>query len=346
MAPNIIVSRPTFPTYLLPSFNLPFRRRPSSPPPPPTTTTATTTPTPEASQIPSLSSSPTSSTTDEVPTPPNSPPPPPYQDTITTSSPSSPADTKLPPSRLRPRRQTRTKPAALTISRTQPDTLRCSTCSSDIAFASQIVSKGFTGRYGRAYLVSPTTLPTPASPSSTRNSGPAGPGTLANVRIGKCENRQLVTGWHVVADITCLLCSAKLGWKYVDAKELSQKYKVGKFILEVERVVPFRSWEDVSPGQGVCPDEDEDGVSDESESDEDEVMGGTKDKADAGDAVREGEESEEGSAGKDSSDPEEVEIELDSEDEDDLEDMFSGTWDPEVVAKRRSRRVTTAARKK
>ncbi|KAF5487270.1 Protein yippee-like [Colletotrichum siamense] len=344
MAPNIIVSRPTFPTYLLPSFNLPFRRRPSLPPTT-TATTATTTPTPEASQIPSLSSSPTSSTTDEAPTPPNSPPPPPYQDTITTSSPSSPADTKLPPTRLRPRRQTRTKPAALTISRTQPDTLRCSTCSSDIAFASQIVSKGFTGRYGRAYLVSPTTLPTPASPSSTRNSGPAGPGTLANVRIGKCENRQLVTGWHVVADITCLLCSAKLGWKYVDAKELSQKYKVGKFILEVERVVPFRSWEDVSPGQEGYPDEDEDGVSDESESDEDEVMGGTKDKAVAGDAEREGEESGEGSAGEDSSEPEE-EIELDSEDEDDLEDMFSGTWDPEVVAKRRSRRVTAAARKK
>ncbi|KAK1840208.1 yippee family protein, partial [Colletotrichum chrysophilum] len=237
------------------------------------------------------------------------------------------------------------KPAALTITRTQPDTLRCSTCSSDIAFASQIVSKGFTGRYGRAYLVSPTALPTPASPSSTRNSGPAGPGTLANVRIGKCENRQLVTGWHVVADITCLLCSAKLGWKYVDAKELSQKYKVGKFILEVERVVPFRSWEDVSPGQGGSPDEDEDGVSDESESDEDKVMGGTKDKAIAGDAEREGEESGEGSAGEDSSEPEE-EIELDSEDEDDLEDMFSGTWDPEVVAKRRSRRVTAAARKK
>ncbi|KAK2730420.1 Yippee family protein [Colletotrichum kahawae] len=345
MAPNIIVSRPTFPTYLLPSFNLPFRRRPSSPPP----TTATTTPTPEASQIPSLSSSPTSSTTDEAPTPPNSPPPPPYQDTITTSSPSPAAavtDTELPPSRLRPaRRQPCTKPAALTISRTQPDTLRCSTCSSDIAFPSQIVSKGFTGRSGPAYLVSPTTLPTPASPASTKNSGPAGPGTLANVRIGKCENRQLVTGWHVVADITCLLCSAKLGWKCVDAKELSQKYKVGKFIREVERVVPFRSWEDVSPG--YLDDDNEHGASDESENDEDEVMGGSgKDKAVAGDAEREGEESGEGAGATDDSSGTEEEIELDSEDEDDLEDMFSGTWDPEVVAKRRSRRVTAAARKK
>ncbi|CRK35816.1 hypothetical protein BN1708_016471, partial [Verticillium longisporum] len=37
----------------------------------------------------------------------------------------------------------------------------------------------------------------------------------------------LVTGWHVVADITCAVCHAKLGWKYVDAREEAQKYKVG-----------------------------------------------------------------------------------------------------------------------
>ncbi|KAF4998789.1 hypothetical protein FGRMN_2903 [Fusarium graminum] len=116
------------------------------------------------------------------------------------------------------------------LSRTAPNTLRCSTCSADIAFASQIISKGFTGRYGRAFLVAP-----PALPASQ---------TLSNVRVGKSENRQLVTGWHIVADINCGTCSTKLGWKYVDAKEQGQKYKVGKFILEVERVVTYRSWED------------------------------------------------------------------------------------------------------
>lgn len=328
MAPNIVVSRPTFPIYLLPSISFPFRRRrPSSS----STTTSEPSSTPDASQVPSLSSSPTQSTTDETITPPNSPPPPPpsYQDAIVSSGPVV-AD-HLPPGK----RQTRRRPKRLT--RTQPDTLRCSTCSSDIAFSSQIVSKGFTGRYGRAYLVAPTVPAPPRSPGTVANSA-AGPEMLANVRIGKCENRQLVTGWHVVADITCLLCSAKLGWKYVDAKELSQKYKVGKFILEVERVVPFRSWEDVSEEDD--DDDDNDGESQGSvgEDGDDEMEGN---RLDNDVSERNGDEG----AGESSEDDDEVEIVFDSEDEDDLEDMFSGTWDPEVVAKRRGRRVT-AARKK
>ncbi|KAF9882234.1 hypothetical protein CkaCkLH20_00270 [Colletotrichum karsti] len=343
MAPNIIVSRPTFPTYLLPSINLPFRRRTSSPP----TTTTTTTTTPDASQVPSLSSSPTSSTTDETITPPNSPPPPPsYQDALTSPA----ADTKQKQHNQSQHRRRRSRPhqrpSRLSLARTQSDTLRCSTCSADIAFSSQIVSKGFTGRYGRAYLVAATAsphLPPPGSPGQPPPNSAAGPGTLANVRIGKCENRQLVTGWHVVADITCVLCSAKLGWKYVDAKELSQKYKVGKFILEVERVVPFRSWEDVEEGRS----DDDHGVSDEEEEsgDEDDVeMRDVEDKKADKDVKRDGDDGAD-DVDEDDSEAEEVVIVFDSEDEDDLEDMFSGTWDPEVVAKRRSRRVA-AARKK
>jgi len=34
-------------------------------------------------------------------------------------------------------------------------------------------------------------------------------------------------------------------------------------------------------------------------------------------------------------------IMFDSEDEDECDDLFAGIWDPEVVAKRRSRRVNT-----
>lgn len=128
------------------------------------------------------------------------------------------------------------------LARVAPDTLRCSTCSADLALAAQIISKGFTGRYGRAFLVSP-----PAPPAEQ---------SLLNIRVGRNENRQLVTGWHVVADISCSSCGTKLGWKYVDAKEQSQHYKVGKFILETERVTTFRSWEDLQEGE----DEDEDEV--------------------------------------------------------------------------------------
>ncbi|OHE94143.1 hypothetical protein CORC01_10600 [Colletotrichum orchidophilum] len=330
MAPNIVVSRPTFPTYLLPSFNIiPFRRRRTS-------SASTPASTPDASQVPSLSSSPTSSTTDETATPPNSPPPPSYQDATTTSVPD-----------LR----SKSKPTRSSLARTQPDTLRCSTCSCDIAFSSQIVSKGFTGRYGRAYLIAPSPPPThgaagaaAAAAAATTNNNSKNKGSLANVRLGKCENRQLVTGWHVVADITCVLCSAKLGWKYVDAKELSQKYKVGKFILEVERVVPFRSWENVEDEYYRQDDGD---VSEDDETGEDEEGGGGARDEDGVDRTSKDGSGDDGagSARKEASDSEEVEVVFDSEDEDDLEDMFSGNWDPEVVAKRRSRRVATARKK-
>lgn len=116
-------------------------------------------------------------------------------------------------------------------------------------------------------------------------------------------NRELLTGMHVVADVSCNICGVTLGWKYVDAKEQSQKYKVGKFILEMKRVVLRSGWEDV-----------------------------TEDEIDEDEAIREYlEEEGEGEEGGP--------IVFDSEDEDECEDLFAGVWDPEVVRKRRSRMV-------
>jgi len=53
-----------------------------------------------------------------------------------------------------------------------------------------------------------------------------------NVTTGPRENRLLLTGLHVVADIYCNCCDTRLGWKYLEAYEETQKYKEGKFILE------------------------------------------------------------------------------------------------------------------
>lgn len=39
------------------------------------------------------------------------------------------------------------------------------------------------------------------------------------------------------------MCGTVLGWKYVEAKEEAQRYKVGKFILETRRVVKCGGWE-------------------------------------------------------------------------------------------------------
>lgn len=55
--------------------------------------------------------------------------------------------------------------------------------------------------------------------------------------------RQLVTGAHTVSDISCVHCGTVLGWKYVAAEEESQRYKVGKFILETKRVQRGVLWE-------------------------------------------------------------------------------------------------------
>ncbi|KAI0012275.1 yippee-domain-containing protein [Xylariaceae sp. FL0662B] len=264
---------PKFPIYLLPSLSIPFRRRRRR--------SLSSCESPSSDNTPSLSTSPTDST---LPSPVESPQTP-------TFSPSRPSLSKgdLYPMSIKPLQSTK-------LSKIQPDTLRCSTCATDFAFCSQIISKGFTGRYGRAYLVTP--------PNQLQNG--SNTGDLVNIKVGKPETRQLVTGSHVVADISCAVCRAKVGWKYVNAKEESQKYKVGKFILETQRVVDYRSWEDVTVGE--TPELEVEHKDPPPSNTEEPIV-------------------------------------FDSDDEDECEDLFSGVWDSEVAAKRRNRKVNRRPKK-
>ncbi|KAK3307787.1 uncharacterized protein B0T15DRAFT_85165 [Chaetomium strumarium] len=196
------------------------------------------------------------------------------------SSPSSPASPGFPP--------------ASRLSCVRPTTLRCRACSADLAFHDQIISKNFIGRGGRGYLVAPPSdQPTPSCPRSP-------PGTsgyrLVNILIGTSEQRRLTTGPHVVADISCAGCGAMVGWKYIDARNPEQKYKVGMFILETARVVRFHSWEDVE-----------------------DVSAADDGHAELWDAER---------ADKDRGVPL---PEFDSEDEDECDELFAGTWDPKMA---------------
>ncbi|KAK7207187.1 Yippee/Mis18, partial [Myxozyma melibiosi] len=86
----------------------------------------------------------------------------------------------------------------------------CAKCQTHIAANSAVVSKAFTGRFGRAVLVR----------------------DVRNVVLGAPCERMLISGLHSLADISCSGCSAYLGWKYIATNEQSQKYKVGCFILE------------------------------------------------------------------------------------------------------------------
>ncbi|KAK3326982.1 hypothetical protein B0T19DRAFT_441008 [Cercophora scortea] len=308
---------PTFPIYLLPSFSLPFRRRrPSSPhhshhhhqPPASTSYNDNDNEIQDTlSPSSSLSSSPASSASDN-PNSPNS-----NFDSYFTSD--------------------------------IPD-LHAADTTTTTTVTTAIVSKGFTGRHGRAYLVSPPASTSPETASAN----------LINTTIGRSENRRLVTGDHVVADISCLVCGTTLGWKYVDAREASQRYKVGKFILETKRVVRFRSWEDVvlshfhpattrmkkrgrgkaSLGDGNAANEGQ-GKTSSDGMEESDVPGN----AEAG--PRDNGKDKEGADGADDAEVGGV-IVFDSDDEDECDDIFAGVWDAEVVAERRRGRVNNRRR--
>lgn len=114
----------------------------------------------------------------------------------------------------------------------------------------------------------------------------------------------------MVADISCIGCNNVVGWKYVDARDPGQHYKIGKFILETRRVVGFHTWEDVDAPVV----EEEDGQFD--------PPSGAAEDADDGDGV----------------------VVFDSEDEDECEDIFAAVWDPKVVARRRKSKVVNLRR--
>ncbi|XP_049324574.1 protein yippee-like 2 isoform X1 [Astyanax mexicanus] len=82
-------------------------------------------------------------------------------------------------------------------------------------------SESFQGSQGRAYLFN----------------------SVVNVGCGPAEERVLLTGLHAVADIYCENCKTTLGWKYEHAFESSQKYKEGKFIIELAHMIKDNGWD-------------------------------------------------------------------------------------------------------
>lgn len=170
--------------------------------------------------------------------------------------------------------------------------LKCCRCQSDICFSETIISKGFNGRYGRAYLCNP--IPTHAH-------------TLAKPTI-----RQLVTGSHLVADISCSVCLAPLGWKYISASDPYQQYKVGKYILETKSVTRVAHWQ----SHQARPQSSSTNTSSSTQKNL------TSWDFDIDTGKRELAQAEEWG-------------DVNSEDEEELEDMFLGKWTPKLAAKRR-----------
>ncbi|KAI7160432.1 hypothetical protein KC316_g12279 [Hortaea werneckii] len=205
--------------------------------------------------------------------------------------------------------------------------LRCARCAADLALSSQIISKGFTGRHGRAYLVAPSASAISAAPPlnlHTAKAKNAALPNLPNTYTHKPVPRQLVTGAHTVGDISCAQCGSVLGWKYVAAEEEAQRYKVGKFILETKRVCRSSTWEN------------EDGTLEEEEL----RRGSGRDSVDYRQRMRRRRSSYGVHPPDEVSRPfPEDDVEFDSQDEDECEDLFLGVWTPQLAAKRRKAKM-------
>ena len=56
----------------------------------------------------------------------------------------------------------------------------------------------------------------------------------------------MLTGRHIVRDVTCKKCDAKLGWMYEFATEDGQRYKEGRVILERAMVTEIDGIEELA----------------------------------------------------------------------------------------------------
>ncbi|SCU84422.1 LADA_0D01596g1_1 [Lachancea dasiensis] len=93
-------------------------------------------------------------------------------------------------------------------------TYGCCNCRTHLSSSAQIMSKDYRGTTGDAYLMN----------------------RVVNVLEGDRETRCMLTGCYVVCDIKCHMCKNLVGWKYVESERKDQRYKEGKFILELQTI--------------------------------------------------------------------------------------------------------------
>lgn len=100
-------------------------------------------------------------------------------------------------------------------------TYSCIHCRAHLANHDELISKLFQGNHGRAYLFN----------------------KVVNIGCKQAVERELLTGLHAVADIYCDSCETTLGWKYEQAFVPSQKYKEGKYIIELVHMLKENNWD-------------------------------------------------------------------------------------------------------
>jgi len=86
----------------------------------------------------------------------------------------------------------------------------CNKCETVLTNRTELISTRFTGATGRAFLFN----------------------KVVNLKHSEVQDRNMLTGRHMVRDVFCKSCDAKLGWMYEFATEENQRYKEGRVILE------------------------------------------------------------------------------------------------------------------
>ena len=86
----------------------------------------------------------------------------------------------------------------------------CARCDTPLTNRAELISTRFTGATGRAFLFN----------------------RVVNLSYSEVQDRVMLTGRHMVRDVLCKNCDAKLGWIYEFATEDNQRYKEGRVILE------------------------------------------------------------------------------------------------------------------
>jgi len=88
--------------------------------------------------------------------------------------------------------------------------LECASCSKPLTSIEQRHSANFVSSTGPAWLFH----------------------RVVNVILSEAYSRVMITGRHLVNDVMCKFCGARLGWRYEYAVDGPQRYKEGKVILE------------------------------------------------------------------------------------------------------------------
>ncbi len=106
----------------------------------------------------------------------------------------------------------------------------CASCDTPLTNRSELISTRFTGATGRAFLFN----------------------HVVNLNYSEVQDRVMLTGRHMVRDVACKNCEAKLGWVYEFATEENQRYKEGRVILERALVTESEGFEEHVGNDNWC----------------------------------------------------------------------------------------------